>query len=121
MTRQEMIDELLWNTGGDGWGVCEVGNMLAAFCAPVTKIRSCVLIGTTGDPGDGFTDDELRDLVQISRSASERHVRICGDIRTTDNLTTIRRGVPDGWQWRKRNGHGGHCNTLHEVHQALVK
>lgn len=120
--RQKLIDELLWNGGGDGWGLCAFGNMLAAMCGPRTAIKSVVLIGTDTSPGDGFTDDELQALAKISRDKTDYIVkRLGGPILDSDNLITIRKSG-DKWRYSRRTwDYPAHCDTLEELHERVMK
>lgn len=126
MTRAEIINELLWNTGGDGWGICTIGNMLAAICGPQKKIRSPVLVGIhSRQEITRFTDDELTKLLDISRKAAAKHIRACGSILESDNLSTIRKNEHSDdarWTWKKRSWECGPLcyKTLDELETALL-
>lgn len=98
MTRQQLIDSLLWSDGGAGWGVCAIGNMFSAILSR-QEIKSCVTV--QGDP-DSYTDDELRKLVVFSEERSANHRRVCGNILSSDNLTVIRK-QSNNWLRKRRS------------------
>lgn len=118
MTRQEMIDALLWSDGGAGYGICVVGNMLAEkFNAK--EIKSCVTV--QGNPDD-YTDEELQKLVEFSTEQSEKHRRICGSILSSDNLIILRKQERN-WLSKRRTWECGRMfsDTLDEAILFLSK
>ena len=117
-TRQQLIDALMWSDGGTGWGVCAIGNMLAAKMN-ANEIRSCVTV--QGNPDD-YTDEELEKLVAFSKERSEYHRRICGNILSSDNLTIIRKNK-NNWLRKRRSWEYGpmYSNTLDEAIAFMSK
>ncbi len=120
MQRDEMISELLWNTGGDGWGICPIGAMLIAK-STATEIKSPVLIGGDGT-GNEFTDEELLALVNISQERAAWHRGMLGSILSSDNLITIRKYGPR-WTVTKRSWECGPicCDSLAELAERVKK
>lgn len=97
-SREQLVEQLLWSEGGASWGVCAVGNMVAAVMTR-QEIKSCVTV--QGDPAD-YTDEELRKLVKFSRDQSAVHVRVCGNILSSDNLYILRK-EKSSWLSKRRS------------------
>ena len=101
MTREELIGELYWNAGGDSRDF--IGTTITACQKPV-YLRSSVCIGLLGEnAGDGFEDNELRELTNISRLKAEKHMSnpLLRNILLSDNLHVIRKCHSGKWSWRQ--------------------
>ena len=103
MTRAEMVKKLLWNSGGDGFGICSfASSMLWAMDRPgpgKPDFPSIVAVG--GSPAD-YTDEEIKKLFDFAEFATARYDKIFG-IRRGANLILVRKPTEPGGSWlRKR-------------------
>jgi hypothetical protein len=94
MSCEELLQELMWNTGGTGYGVCAfAGMMLAAMDHPEpNKPDWKSIVAVQGDPRDAaiYTDEELRTLVSYSRANTARY----------DQMFSWRRGANLIFIWK---------------------
>lgn len=97
MTREQMIDRLMWNHGGAGMGVCAVGNPFAAMSSS-RRLPSCVAVS---GPAEIYTDEELAKLVEFSDAKTRRHIEICGSVLEGDNLICIGKCESGRWLSKK--------------------
>lgn len=101
MSREELVGELYWNSGGDRRDFIAATMTLRQ---KPTYLRSPVCIGLFGEnAGDGFEDDELQSLVEISRIRAEKHMSnlLLRNILISDNLHIIRKYQTGNWSWRQ--------------------
>jgi len=74
MKRDELINQVEWNSGGYGFGVCSVANsMMWAMDEPSADkpdLKSTVAI--CGDPAK-YTDEELEKIVAFAKRRDEKY------------------------------------------------
>jgi len=77
MTREEMIAKLLWNSGGNGFGICSVANaFMWTMDRPGPNNQDYPsIVAVTGSPKD-YTDEELEKLVAFAEQATSRYDRM---------------------------------------------
>lgn len=103
MNREEMIEQLQWNSGGTGHGVCAVANsFLWSTSRPKhprgdDDLKSIVAVS---GPPDKYTDEELQKLVAFSERRTEDYDRRNGR-RMGANLIYINKYGENKWL-RKR-------------------
>ncbi len=101
MDRKDLIAELMWNSGGTGFGICTVGNQLMwALDQPGPNKPDLPSIVAVSGKADEYTDDELRELVAFSRKQTARYDEMFG-IRRGANLICVGK-EPSGSWLRKR-------------------
>jgi hypothetical protein len=99
MNRDELINALMW-----------VGD---------EDFKSSVMIGT---PSNKYSDEELMKLFEFSKSATEDHLTICGDIKPTDNIVLIDKKNPNLWlRKRTRWNNFGESFSLNNAVQIMSK
>ncbi|MBU6370523.1 MAG: hypothetical protein KGH93_01910 [Patescibacteria group bacterium] len=76
-TRQELIKKLMWNKGGNGYGICAVAGMLAAaFDRPGPgKPDYISIVAINGDPKI-YTLEELEKLARFSEEMTARYDKL---------------------------------------------
>ena len=123
--RQEMIEELEWNSGGYGFGICEIANsMLWAMDRPGPDKPDLKSIVAVSGPPDRYTDDELEKLVALSRRVTARYDEMFR-YRRGANLILIDKPKESNGKWlRKRlswNRGPMYSNTLDEAIEIMEK
>lgn len=97
LSREALVEELMWNEGGNGFGICEVGNQLRwALERPgpdKPDLKSIVLVNV---PAEKYTDTQLRWLVLFSRHVTAKHDEVCKR-RMGANLIVIGKEQEDRW------------------------
>ena len=84
MNRQEMIDSLMWNSGGHSFGICSFANSMRwAMDAPGPGKPDLKSIVAVSGPPEKYTDEELEKLVKFSQEATAHY----------DEMFTCRRGA----------------------------
>lgn len=74
MSREELIARLMWNSGGTGYGVCQVaGAMLWADDRPTPERPDWISVVAISGPPEKYTDEELQILVDFSEEATRRY------------------------------------------------
>jgi hypothetical protein len=92
--RKKLIEKLMWNEGGSGYGICSVaGMMLHTMTDKSSDIPSIVAIG--GSPDD-YTTEELEKLVRFSSRMTEDYDTRYRD-RQGANLIIIHKIEKDHW------------------------
>ncbi len=96
MNRQELIDALMWNTGGWGFGICAVASAaLWASREPLTKAGDLRSVVAVMGPPEQYTDDELAKLVAFSEERTKKYDEMF-DVRMGCNLTLIGKAAYSG-------------------------
>jgi hypothetical protein len=102
MSREQMIESLMWSGGGAGFGVCKVGAMfLWADQRPGPDEPDWPYVVTVqGDPKI-YTDDELRQLLAFSEEMTARYDRMW-KWRVGANLIVIKKSAETCCWYRKQ-------------------
>jgi hypothetical protein len=99
--RKELVEKLMWNQGGTGFGVCSMANaFMWAMDRPgpgKPDLKSVVAI--CGEPKK-YTTEELELLVEFSTKATERYDKMFSERRGC-NLILIDKRAEGSWM-RKR-------------------
>ena len=125
LSREELIKELMWNIGGNGFGICSVANSLSwALDRPGPGKEDLPSVVLVNAPVERYTDTELRWLVAFSQYVTAKY----------DNRNRWRRGAnliiigkperDDGYWLRKRLSwdHGPmHSKTLLDALSVMLK
>ena len=102
LSRNELVQEIMWNTGGAGFGICSVGNAFAQMLdEPTSEKRDLPsIVGVSGSPAV-YTDTELRWLLAFSRHVTAAYDLLGYRYRRGANFVLI--GKTEGGSWlRKR-------------------
>lgn len=118
VTRDALLNSLSWNSGGMSWGICAIGNMLAAK-ATYRILPSVVVVSM---PQEQYTDDELLKLKDFSERMTEKHKRVCGEVLAGDNLICIGKDA-HGWHHKRLTWEMGRMrsDTLDEALEFMAK
>lgn len=101
MTRDELIAGLMWNTGGNSYGLCEVASMaLQTMKSPSAERPDWKLVVIISVTEAAYTDEELRLLYLFSIEQTVQYDRIF-QYRTGANMICISKFDADTWS-RKR-------------------
>ena len=103
VTREEKVTKLLWNSGGNGFGICSFANsILWAMDRPGPDKPDFPSIVAVGGSPEDYTDEEIDKLFAFSEFATARYDRFFG-IRRGANLILFRKPTDSGGPWlRKR-------------------
>lgn len=102
MTRQEMIAKLLWNSGGDGFGILSFANaMLWAQDRPGPGKPDLPSIVAVGGSPDDYTDEELEKLVAFGERTTARYDKIFS-VRRGANLILFRKPLESHGSWMRK-------------------
>jgi hypothetical protein len=101
--RQELVNELMWNSGGYGFGICEVGNaMLWAMDEPSPTKPDLKSVVAVSGPPEKYTYQELVKLVAFAKRRTAEYDRLF-TVRRGCNLIIIDKKTEFGTRWlRKR-------------------
>jgi hypothetical protein len=125
MTRDQLIEEIMWNDGGYGFGIPSFGSrMLWALDTPGPDKPDLPSIVMVCSPTDKYTDDELRLLLAFSREKTAEYDRMFR-IRRGANLVIFDKPTYMNGKWmRKRlTWEFGpmHSDTLEEAIEHMRK
>jgi hypothetical protein len=130
MNRQEMIDNLMWNSGGTGYGICSfsiAGAMIWNDMRPKTPEDDLKSVVAIMEPKDLYTDEELEKLVAFSKEKTARYDEMYR-WRMGCNLIFIGKSerVEKGefyWLRKRQSWNMGpmHSNTLDEALEVMGK
>lgn len=101
VTRQELIDQLEWNSGGHGLGLCSFGNaILWRQSRPGPGERDLKGIVAVSCPQESYTDEELAKIAEFNKRLTAKYDEMFR-VRMGANLILI--GKMDNGRWlRKR-------------------
>lgn len=103
LNRQELIDQLMWNSGGMGFGICSVASsFIWATSRPKSKENDLKSVVAVSGPPDKYTDEELEKLVEFSNRKTANYDEIF-NVRMGANLICIDKNVgPGGHNWMRK-------------------
>lgn len=102
LSREEMVEKLMWNSGGTGFGICSFASeLLWQMDQPGPDKPDLISVVAVGAPPDNYTDEELAKLVAFSEERTARYDKMFR-YRRGANLIIIHK-TEDGQRWlRKR-------------------
>lgn len=101
MSRQELIDKLMWNDGGMGLGITSVATVfMLNSVTPKRKEDDWKSVVAISGPPEKYTDDELEKLVAFSDRRTARYDTIF-NCRMGCNAICINKVADNRWM-RKR-------------------
>lgn len=121
MSRQELIDTLMWNSGGTGMSIMPVAYMVVQSFNS-RKYKSLLAVST---PQEQWTDEELRQLVRIHEFVTAEYLRLFTIIDGGANFHCLSRSEHDGkvnYSYKKITFHHGYpYDSLQIVLDNLIK
>lgn len=120
MTRENLIEKLLWITPNSGWGFGLGGGLFQALSPSKRTIKSAVVIK---QPESKYTDEELEKLLAFSEKVTEHHVKLLGSVLVSDNLIVIDKMEDGSWLRKARSWEMGEffSPTLDEAIEFIIK
>lgn len=126
LSRDELIKELVWNSGGYGFGICSfAASMMWSEDRPTPEKPDFNAIVAVNTPPEKYTDAELRWLVKFSRHVTAKYDSHGHSYRRGANMIIIGRPEhPNGSWLRKRMSwtHGPmYSRTLLDALSTMIK
>src|SRR5208337_144505 len=99
--RKALINQLEWNSGGYGFGICSVANSMMWALDQPTKDKPDLksVVAVCGEPKK-YTTEELRRIAEFSKAATERYDKMFS-YRRGCNLILLDKRDEGSWM-RKR-------------------
>lgn len=117
LSRDELIDAIMWNSGGYGYGVCSFANMMAHRLSTVEPKSVIAVCAETPDEIEKYTDEELRKLAAFSRECTDAYRSYFGTCAGVnyiifDKLIGWRKDQPEVWLRKRASWEVGTMHSL---------
>lgn len=123
MEREEMIKQLMWNSGGTGYGICSFANMVMQnMMEPKSPEEDWISIVAIQRPSEKYTDKELEKLLTFSKEETEKYDKFFR-WRMGCNLIFIGKVEEGIWLRKKQSWRDGpmYSKSLDEALQVMRK
>jgi hypothetical protein len=77
LKREGLTKQLMWNSGGFGYGICEVaGMMIQEMMVPTKENPDWISVVAISGPPTKYTTEELKKLVEFSKKETARYDKL---------------------------------------------